>query len=290
MTKYNFGEKAEEFHVKKSKNLPVWQSPKYKQSKEKAIELIKVNKYDLDESDFWILMNATKSDKMMYTGLIISHNGCLKINSKLPEKDKFKPNSVNIIKDIGEKEKVMNYVNNEQGIYEFGEISPKNCMNDYPYAMVLKRLMDRVILKSSKIGFYGIYSESESDDFKKSADDSSKSQLEKLADSFNEDVEEKRTAHNKKQYNELKTEINAANDLKELEQIFLDSRKTFNQLRRYAKDYYDDLVSLSGKLKKDFQEEPFTNEEIKEIEEMESEILYKGHIKLIEEAKNISNL
>jgi len=165
-TKYNFGEKKEEYHASLGKNIPVWESPKYILSKNKAIELIEKSEYGLDTGDFWILMNATKSEKMMYTGLIISHNGCLKINDKLPEELKFKPLSVSFVKDAGEKEKTMAYINQEQGVYEFGEISTKNCKNDYPYAMVLKRLMDRVILKNSKVGFFGIYSEAESDDFK----------------------------------------------------------------------------------------------------------------------------
>ena len=52
--KYNFGEKEEE------QGLEVWQSPKYRESKKKAIEMIESGKYDLSEADFWILMNQTK--------------------------------------------------------------------------------------------------------------------------------------------------------------------------------------------------------------------------------------
>ena len=166
--KYNFGEKTEEFvdGVK----LPVWQSPKYIQSKQKAVELIEKGDYGLSEGDFWILINMNKSKKtMIYSGLIISHNGCLKINDKLDDKLKFKPDSVSFLKDENQ-EKVMQYINGNQGIYEFGELSSLNCKNKYPYAMVLKRLMDRVILKNSKVGFFGIYSEAESDEFKKEPD------------------------------------------------------------------------------------------------------------------------
>ena len=151
-------------------DLEVYQTPKYLQSKKKAIELIEKGDYSLDEGDFWILKNKGGS-KLCYTGLIISHNGCLKINHKLEEKLKFKPSSVSFVKDEAEKIKVMQYINDEQGVYEFGEISPKNCQNDYPYAMVLKRLMDRVILKNSAVGFFGIYSDSESEDFKEKIDD-----------------------------------------------------------------------------------------------------------------------
>ena len=76
-----FNEKTTEFY--KGKELPVWQSPKYQQSKTKALEIIK--KYDcIHEGDFWILMNTyANGQKMMYSGLIISHNGCLKIRKKL---------------------------------------------------------------------------------------------------------------------------------------------------------------------------------------------------------------
>ena len=67
--------------------LEVWQSPKYEESKKKAKEIIE--KYEgITEADFWILMNKTKSGKMAYTGLIISHNGCLKINDKQVQKIK----------------------------------------------------------------------------------------------------------------------------------------------------------------------------------------------------------
>ena len=173
---YSFEEKKKE-KWKNSKtgdyeDLEVYQTPKYLQSKKKAIELIEKGDYSLDEGDFWILKNKSGS-KLCYTGLIISHNGCLKINHKLEDKLKFKPSSVSFVKDEAEKIKVMQYINDEQGVYEFGEISPKNCQNDYPYAMVLKRLMDRVILKNSAVGFFGIYSDSESEDFKEKIDDDS---------------------------------------------------------------------------------------------------------------------
>jgi len=165
--KYNFGEKTRENYKTKEgwQDLEIWQTPKYLISRQKAVELIESGKYGLDEGDFWILKNLG-GKKLCYTGLIISHNGCLKINDKLESELKFKPRSVSFVKDTGDKEKVLSYINEEQGIYEFGEISNDNCKNDYPYAMVLKRLMDRVILKNSKVGFFGIYSEAESDDFK----------------------------------------------------------------------------------------------------------------------------
>jgi len=165
---YNFGEKTKEFNAKTGKECDVWQSPKYIEAKKKAIEALNSEMYKdvLSESDFWILMNATKSGKMAYTGLIISHNGCLKINDALPIEKRFKPSCLTIDKEGFNKSLVYTYCNDEQGIYEVGEVSEKNCTNAYPYAMALKRCMDRVILKSSKLAYAGIYSDSEAEEFK----------------------------------------------------------------------------------------------------------------------------
>lgn len=165
MKKYDFQEKTMEFSKKAGKEIPVWKTPKFEESKKKAIELIESKKYNLTNGDFWILMNETKTGKMQYTGLIISHNACLKINDKLENKDKFKPSCVMVDKGGYDNSLVFSYCNDEQGIYEVGEVSASNCKNDYKYAMGLKRLFDRVILKLSKIAFEGIYSESESDEF-----------------------------------------------------------------------------------------------------------------------------
>lgn len=160
---YSFGEQTEEYHAKLGKKIPVWQNPKYKEAKRKAIEIIESGKYNVLESDFWILMNATKTGKMAYTGLIISHNGCLKINDCLT--DKFNPECVKCDKEGYNGSLVFSYCNKEQGIYEVGEVSKSNCQNDYPYAMAYKRLFDRVVLKLSKLAYSGIYSDSESDEF-----------------------------------------------------------------------------------------------------------------------------
>ena len=161
-----FNEKNQEFSVKQGKEIPVWQSPKYQQAKEKANELIKSKKYDLTEGDFWILMNETKSGKMQYTGLIISHNGCLKINDRIEEKLKFKPSCMTLDKEGYGNSLVFTYINDEQGIYEVGEVSKENCKNAYPYAMAVKRCMDRVILKNCKLAYDGVYSDSEAEEFK----------------------------------------------------------------------------------------------------------------------------
>lgn len=160
-----FNEKKTEYSIKSRQEVPVIQSAKYIASREKALKAINDRPY-LKESDFWILMNETKTGKMMYTGLIISHNACLKINDNMPEKDKFNPDCVSVDKSGYGNSLVFTYANKQQGLYEVGEASAQNCKNAYPYAMAYKRLFDRVVLKICKLAFDGIYSDSEADEFK----------------------------------------------------------------------------------------------------------------------------
>lgn len=159
-----FNEKSKERY--KGKEIPVWKSPKYEQSKQKAMEIIKA--YDrIKEGDFWILMNTiSNGETMMYSGLIISHNGCLKINDAQPPEKKFIPSCVSLDKEGFNKSLVYTYCNDEQGIYEVGEVSAANCKNSYPYAMAYKRLFDRVVLKLCGLAYDGVYSDSEADEFK----------------------------------------------------------------------------------------------------------------------------
>lgn len=159
--KYTFDEKTTEFNSKTGQEAPVWLSPRYKEAKNKAIEIIESELYKgvLFESDFWILKNALKNGNICYTGLVISHNGCLKINDVLPEGKRFDPDSVTIDKDGYGGSLVFIYKNAKQGVYEVGEANAKNCRNEYVYAMALKRCMDRVILRLSKLGYIGFYSE-----------------------------------------------------------------------------------------------------------------------------------
>lgn len=149
------------------KEIPVVQTNKYKEARAKAIKIIDEGKYGLTESNFWILMNSNRDKSTMYySGLIISHNGCLKINDALPNDLKFKPECVTVDKDGYNHSLAAIYVCPEQGLFEVGEVSADNCKNPYVYAMCIKRLEDRVILKNSKLAYDGIYSESESDEFK----------------------------------------------------------------------------------------------------------------------------
>ena len=48
----DFGEKTMEWSPKHGKDIPVWQSPKYKESKAKAEEIINSQKYGVQTSDF----------------------------------------------------------------------------------------------------------------------------------------------------------------------------------------------------------------------------------------------
>jgi hypothetical protein len=163
----NFGEQTEEKDLKTGEILKVWQSPKYIESKNKAIEMIESEKYGLSEADFWILKNKTTTGKMAYTGLIISHNGCLKINDKL--ENKVNPSNFTIDKDGYANSLVFTYVDEE--VYEVGEFNATNGKNAYPYAMAFKRCFDRVVLKKSKLAYSGIYSEVEADEFKREETD-----------------------------------------------------------------------------------------------------------------------
>lgn len=167
-----FGEKTKEYSAKRKEELPVWISPKYEQAKEKAKEIIKDKPY-IKEGDFWILMNETKSGKMGYTGLIISHNACLKLNDNAPKDNRFVPTCVFENQNGYNNELVFTYINEAQGIYEVGEVSKDNCKNEYPYAMAFKRLFDRVVLKLNKLAYDGIYSDSEADEFKEPEDEKS---------------------------------------------------------------------------------------------------------------------
>ena len=171
---YNFGEKKEE-NIN-GKKIPVeFHTPKYKEAKNKATELLNSDKYKgvLEPSDFWILVNTyANKTKAMYSGLIISHDGCLKINDVLEDKLRFKPECMSLDKEGYNNSLVYSYICPEQGLYEVGEVSKDNCKNDYPYAMALKRCFDRVVLKNSRIAYSGIYSDSESDEFLKRTDES----------------------------------------------------------------------------------------------------------------------
>lgn len=158
-----FGESSKEKN-RDGEEIGVFKTPKYQQARALAAELVEKNSYGLTENDFWIQKNLNKAgSKMIYSGLIISHNGCLKINDQLSSK--FKPEYASFDKLGYGNSLVFTYNCPEQGILEVGEVNPSNCKISYPYAMALKRLFDRVVLKLSKLAYDGIYSDTESDEF-----------------------------------------------------------------------------------------------------------------------------
>lgn len=199
---YYFGEKTKE-NIN-GVECPVWQTPRYEEAKEKVIETLKSDKYKnvLKTSDFWILMNTyANKTKVMYSGLIISHNGCLKINDILEKP--FNPKALTLDKEGYNGSLVYTYCDDD--IYEVGEVSAKNCKNDYPYAMALKRCFDRVVLKKCKLAYAGIYSDSEAEEFKEKqeeqVEEKSNNKAEKQAK--NESLDKKQTNTNtqdKKQF------------------------------------------------------------------------------------------
>lgn len=194
---YDFKEKKEEWSPKHKRKIPVWMSPKYDESKAKAIQVIE-DYDDINEGDFWILMNETKNEQMAYSGLIISHNACLKINEHLAPEMKFRPDCVSIDKMGYANSLVFSYCCPEQGLFEVGEVTPQNCKNPYPYAMALKRCMDRVILKNSKIAFAGIYSDAEADEFKERQDGGSAPAAQQTANSANVNTKDQYVAEIRK--------------------------------------------------------------------------------------------
>lgn len=182
---YNFGEKKHEKN-KAGDTVEVWVLPKYEESRAKAITIIEAYE-DINEGDFWILKNETKSGTIMYSGLIMSHNACLKVNESLAESMRFRPECVSVDKDGYGGSLIYTYCCPEQGLYEVGEASAKNCKNAYPYAMAYKRCFDRVVLKASKIAFAGIYSESESDTFTQ-AESLSEGKIDGFSDDMGEQI------------------------------------------------------------------------------------------------------
>ena len=172
-----FGEKSKEKNPKTEEEVTVFKTPKYLEAYQSAFQIVTENKFGLEEKDFWIQKNMSKTGtKMIYSGLIISHNGCLKINSQL--KEQFKPECVTIDKDGYGDSLVFLYCSPEQGLFEAGEVNKSNCKIAYPYAMALKRLFDRVVLKLSKLAYDGIYADTESDEFSEDEEEKAKSEEE----------------------------------------------------------------------------------------------------------------
>lgn len=163
-TQHYFGEQTQEFV--QGQAVSVWQSPKFIESRNKACELIDSGKYGLTDGDFWILKNKTKNGKIGYTGLIVSHTGCLKINEVLRQTNNaYNPSCISEVKVSQYTGGIyMTYCDDE--VFEIAEATKETVKNAYPLAILLKRLIDRVILKKAKIAFDGLFSEEESDNYR----------------------------------------------------------------------------------------------------------------------------
>lgn len=83
---------------------------------------------------------------------------------------------------------VEGYDKNGNEAWSIGEASPKNCKNEYRWAMAEKRAKDRVILKLLGIAGY-VYSEEEADEFKK--------QTSEVVDNFEKEAVAEKTAKTK---------------------------------------------------------------------------------------------
>lgn len=153
-----FEEKEKEINSKGIEVEPI-KTPKYAEATAKATKLLGANNSNLIEGDFSIFKTESQKGDVYYKGLILSHDGCLKMNECLPQEFQFKPESVTLDKNGYDNSLVFAYINKYQGIYEIGEVNPIFCLN--PYTTALNRLTDRVILKNAKLAPFGIYSEAE---------------------------------------------------------------------------------------------------------------------------------
>ena len=143
---------------------------------EELIEKFKT-KYGLKKTDFWDLGRGGKST------WIINHNALERV--AMQDKITWTLSVLNFSPDV-----VVKCVATKDGatVESLGESSPKNTMNQYPYAMAEKRAVDRCILKLLNAHAY-LYSESEADAFKEPVGNSIKSdahdKLNKIGDKIN---------------------------------------------------------------------------------------------------------
>ena len=86
-------------------------------------------------------------------------------------------------------------------VITYGEASPKNTRNAYPYAMAEKRAIDRAILKL--IGLHGfIYSEDELD-VKQTSNTKVKSNDDEVLETFQSEIKNSKTAQGLKGYGQM---------------------------------------------------------------------------------------
>ena len=179
--------------MKEENGIPVFFLPSYVEARNSAMSLIENHKeYRLAESDFWI-QKTLSSDRtsIFYKTLVLSHNGVRKINAGLPAEKQFNPyyllkpqsrnpetgtGEINLVK-TAENSFTLTYfatpdaTHSGQQLYMVAEINPYNLsMPSYPFAILQKRLFDRVVLDLSGLAYGGIYGEDEAESFAKNAE------------------------------------------------------------------------------------------------------------------------
>ena len=118
-------------------------------------------KYKLDpKNDFWKHMQSGK--------WIITHDACEKIAS-MEDIVMRDWETLNSERDFCRF--LITMVKGDKEISSIGEASKENCQSRYYGSMAEKRGIDRCILKLINAYEYGIYSDSEADNFKKPKDD-----------------------------------------------------------------------------------------------------------------------
>lgn len=151
------------------KYLPIWAGAKFEATRAAAKKIIESYPNIISKEDFWILTNKHKhtgakgvEEKLIYSGVIITHDALLKINDTLGENRRFDQRYCTdpVPFSYGDKKGMLMFYRDERdGMFEVGEITTENCKSGYPYAMLLKRTFDRVVRRKAKI--LGIYSDTE---------------------------------------------------------------------------------------------------------------------------------
>lgn len=112
-------------------------------------------KYNLSKSDMWELPQRKGT-------WIISHDACEKIASI----EKIELTDIKVLNsELGFARFIVSMKKGEKTIMSIGEADSRNCKNLYFGCMAEKRGIDRCILKLIDAYQYGVYSETESDDF-----------------------------------------------------------------------------------------------------------------------------
>ena len=116
-----------------------------------------VKKYDLTKQDAWLLQRGGKSI------WILTHDAC----EKIANIENIKVDNIKVLNS--EKDFVrfiITVCKDDIHVSDVGEATKENCQSNYYGCMALKRGFDRGVLKLINAYEFGIYSESESDDFK----------------------------------------------------------------------------------------------------------------------------